>query len=105
MESIEPIVLGLLVAVAALSVIAQFVRIPYPILMVVGGLGLGLIPGAPEVTLDPEVVLVVFLPPLLYVGAFWGMHRIERELDLEDSRLDRPPDDSGLGSRGARSTD
>ena len=46
MEHIEPVVLGLLVAVAALSVIAQFVRIPYPILMVLGGLGLGLIPGA-----------------------------------------------------------
>ena len=71
MEHIEPVVLGLLVAVAALSVIAQFVRIPYPILMVLGGLGLGLIPGAPEVTLNPDVVLVVFLPPLLYVGAFF----------------------------------
>jgi CPA1 family monovalent cation:H+ antiporter len=71
MEHIEPVLLGLLVAVAALSVIAQFVRIPYPILMVLGGLGLGLIPGAPEVTLNPDVVLVVFLPPLLYVGAFF----------------------------------
>ena len=71
MEHLEPVVLGLLVAVAALSVIAQFVRIPYPILMVLGGLGLGLIPGAPEVTLDPEIVFVVFLPPLLYVGAFF----------------------------------
>jgi CPA1 family monovalent cation:H+ antiporter len=75
MEHIEPVVLGLLVAVAALSVIAQFVRIPYPILMVLGGLGLGLIPGAPEVTLDPEIVLVVFLPPLLYVGAFFASLR------------------------------
>jgi len=70
-EHIEPVVLGLLLAVAALSVVAQFVRIPYPILMVLGGLALGLIPGAPEVTLDPDVVLVVFLPPLLYVGAFF----------------------------------
>ena len=46
-------------------------RIPYPILMVIGGLGLGLIPGAPEVVLDPDLVLVVFLPPLLYIGAFF----------------------------------
>lgn len=75
MEHIEPVLLGLLVAVAALSVIAQFVRIPYPILMVLGGLGLGLIPGAPEVTLNPDVVLVVFLPPLLYVGAFFASLR------------------------------
>jgi CPA1 family monovalent cation:H+ antiporter len=71
MDHIEPVLLGVLVAVAALSVIAQFVRIPYPILMVLGGLGLGLIPGAPEVTLNPDVVLVVFLPPLLYVAAFF----------------------------------
>ncbi|HMO00250.1 MAG TPA: Na+/H+ antiporter [Miltoncostaeaceae bacterium] len=75
MEHIEPVLLGLLVAVAALSVIAQFVRIPYPILMVLGGLGLGLIPGAPEVSLNPDVVLVVFLPPLLYVGAFFASLR------------------------------
>jgi CPA1 family monovalent cation:H+ antiporter len=74
-ESIEPVLLGLLVAVAALSVIAQFVRIPYPILMVLGGLGLGLIPGAPEISLNPDVVLVVFLPPLLYVGAFFASRR------------------------------
>lgn len=75
MEHIEPVILGLLVAVAALSVISQFVRIPYPILMVLGGLGLGLVPGAPEVTLNPDVVLVVFLPPLLYVGAFFASLR------------------------------
>jgi CPA1 family monovalent cation:H+ antiporter len=75
MEHIEPVLLGVLVAVAALSVIAQFVRIPYPILMVLGGLGLGLIPGAPEVSLNPDIVLVVFLPPLLYVGAFFASLR------------------------------
>jgi Na+/H+ antiporter len=75
MEHLELVLLGVLVAVAALSVIAQFVRIPYPILMVLGGLGLGLIPGAPEVSLDPDLVLVVFLPPLLYVGAFFASLR------------------------------
>jgi hypothetical protein len=71
MGDLEPIVLGLLVAVAALSILARVIGIPYPILMVIGGLGLGLIPGAPEVALDPELVLVVFLPPLLYIGAFF----------------------------------
>ena len=75
MDNIEAIVLGLLVAVVALSILAQFVRIPYPILMVLGGLGLGLIPGAPKVTLNPEVVLLIFLPPLLYVGAFFASLR------------------------------
>ncbi len=71
MEHLELVLLAVLVAVAALSVVAQVVRIPYPILMVLGGLALGLIPGVPEITLEPELVLVVFLPPLLYVGAFF----------------------------------
>ena len=38
-------------------------RIPYPIFLVVGGLGIGLVPGAPEVELDPDLVLLIFLPP------------------------------------------
>jgi monovalent cation/hydrogen antiporter len=71
MSDLEPILLGVLAAVAALSVLSRVIGIPYPILMVIGGLGLGMIPGAPEVVLDPELVLVVFLPPLLYLGAFF----------------------------------
>lgn len=75
MSHIESIMLALLVAVAALSVLSRVIGVPYPILMVVGGLGIGLIPGAPEVALDPELVLVIFLPPLLYVGAFFASLR------------------------------
>ena len=71
MSGLEPIVLGVLVAIAALSVLSRVIGVPYPILMVVGGLVLGLIPGAPEVVLDPDLVLVIFLPPLLYLGAFF----------------------------------
>ena len=61
----------ILAAVVALLVLAQFSRIPYPILLVLGGLGLGFTPGVPEVELDPEVVLVALLPPLLYSGAYF----------------------------------
>ena len=39
---------------------------PYPVLLVVGGLFLGLIPGVPNIELRPELVLLLFLPPLLY---------------------------------------
>ena len=60
----------LLVAVALL-VLAQFTRVPYPILLVLGGLGLGGIPALQEVELEPDVVLVVFLPPLLYSAAYF----------------------------------
>ena len=63
MDHFELVVLGLLVAVAGLAVVARLVRIPYPIFLVVGGLGIGLVPGAPEVELDPDLVLLIFLPP------------------------------------------
>jgi monovalent cation/hydrogen antiporter len=62
---------GLLAAVGALLVLAPILRVPYPILLVVGGLALGLAPGLPEFKLPPELVLVAFLPPLLYVAAFF----------------------------------
>ena len=55
--------------------------IPYPIVLVVGGALLGFVPGLPEVHLDPEVVLVVFLPPLLYGGAiFADLGHVRRNL-------------------------
>ena len=59
-------VLGLLVAVGILVVIARRIHVPYPVLLVVGGLFLGLIPGIPNIELRPELVLLLFLPPLLY---------------------------------------
>ena len=72
MEHTELVLFGLLVAVAGLAVLAGMVRVPYPILLVLGGLGVGLIPGAPEVELDPDIVLLIFLPPLLYAAAFFS---------------------------------
>ena len=75
MHEIEPLLLALMVAVAGLSVLARLVRVPYPILLVVGGLVLGFVPGMPEVELPPELVLVVFLPPLLYWAGFFSSPR------------------------------
>lgn len=72
MEHTELVLFGLLVAVAGLAVVARIARIPYPILLVLGGLGIGLVPGAPELELDPDVVLLIFLPPLLYAAAFFS---------------------------------
>lgn len=60
------LVLSLFVAVAALAYFAGRLRVPYPIFLVLGGLGLGFIPNLPRVTLDPDVVFVLFLPPILY---------------------------------------
>lgn len=69
MNDIE--VLILLVTVAAVLVrLADLVAIPYPIVLVLGGIGIGALPGGPVVELDPEVIFLVFLPPLLQAAAY-----------------------------------
>src|SRR5687768_3180597 len=65
MNQIE-IVIGLLVAVAALAWLASRINVAYPILLVLGGLAIALVPGLPRVTLEPDLVFLIFLPPLLY---------------------------------------
>ena len=72
MGQAELLIAGLLIAVAGLSALARRLSIPYPIVLVIGGALFGFVPGMPEVKLDPEVVLVVFLPPLLYAAAFFA---------------------------------
>src|SRR6266566_3083575 len=61
---------GLLVAIVALATLATRLRLPYAILLVLGGLLLGFVPGLPSITLDPELILVLFLPPLIYSSAW-----------------------------------
>jgi Na+/H+ antiporter len=65
------VALGLIVAVATMLAIAPALRIPYPILLVLGGLAIGFVPGMPEYELDPELVFFGVLPPLLYGAAFF----------------------------------
>src|SRR5919109_89052 len=72
MNETELLILGLLVAIPALSVLARFIGVPYPIVLVLGALPLGFLPGVPDVELHPDLVLVIFLPPLLYVAAFFA---------------------------------
>lgn len=66
------LILGLLVVIPALTVLARAVNVPYPIALVVGGLLLAVIPGVPTVELEPELVLAVALPPLLYRSAYYA---------------------------------
>jgi Na+/H+ antiporter len=65
------VVLGLLVAVAVLGIVARRLGVPQPIVLVIGGLLIGLLPIVPRIDLPPELVFVLFLPPLLYVAAFF----------------------------------
>src|ERR671915_511392 len=80
MNETGELILGLGVAIAALSTVARLVNVPYPIILVIGGLGIGLVPGLPDVTMEPDLVLVIFLPPLLYSAAFFA--------NLRDLRAD-----------------
>jgi CPA1 family monovalent cation:H+ antiporter len=68
-------VILLLIAVLALTTIARKLVIPYPILLVIGGLVLGLVPGLPAVHLDPDLVFLVFLPPILWAAAYFTSWR------------------------------
>jgi CPA1 family monovalent cation:H+ antiporter len=72
MQGVELVLISMLVAVAGLATAARLANIPYPIVLVVGGLALGFAPGLPEIQLAPELVLVIFLPPLLYSAAFFA---------------------------------
>src|SRR5919107_5243702 len=69
MNQIESLIF-LLAAAALLAQLARVLKMPYPILLVLGGLGLGFVPGLPDVEIPPEVIFLVFLPPLLNSAAF-----------------------------------
>src|SRR5437868_6494339 len=64
-----------LVAVALLAIVARRIRVPYPILLTIGGVGLALVPGLPAIQLDPQLVFNLFLPPLLYPAAVFTSWR------------------------------
>lgn len=63
------LVLLLLLAVVVLATAAERVSVPYPVVLVLGGLALGFFPGLPEVTLAPDTVFLLFLPAILFAGA------------------------------------
>src|SRR5215203_385085 len=65
MEHLDIVIVGLLVAVAGLALLARLLHIPYPIFLVIGGLVIGFLPGVPKIELPPDMVLLIFLPPLL----------------------------------------
>jgi CPA1 family monovalent cation:H+ antiporter len=69
-HGIEIVFLLLLVFVVAFGILARKLRIPYPIVMVIGGLLLSFVPGIPRITLNPDLVFFVILPPLLYSAAW-----------------------------------
>jgi monovalent cation/hydrogen antiporter len=71
----ELVLLGLLIGLVVFLLLAYRTGVPYPIPLVVGGCVLGYLPGVPGVRMSPEVVLIAFLPPLLYSSAFFSSLR------------------------------
>jgi CPA1 family monovalent cation:H+ antiporter len=76
------LIISLLFIVSMLAMLSNKLRISYPIFLVITGLLIGFIPGIPSITLDPDLVFIIFLPPLLYAAAwntswndFWRFKR------------------------------
>lgn len=68
--AVEFVFLILLLFIVVLGLLARKVGAPYPIMLVIGGLVLGFIPGIPAISLDPDLIFLVVLPPLLYASAW-----------------------------------
>jgi len=71
-HGLELVVLLLLLFVVLFAALARKLQMPYPIVLVIAGLVLSFIPGIPKVSLNPDAIFLVVLPPLLYYGA-WQM--------------------------------
>jgi monovalent cation/hydrogen antiporter len=69
-QPVQAVFLLLLVFVAVFAGLARRLKVPYPILLVIAGLLLSFLPGMPRIGLDPNLVFLVFLPPLLYSAAW-----------------------------------
>ena len=72
--SLIALILLLFAATAAMRVFADGSGIPLPTLLVLGGLGLAFVPGLPRLTLEPQTIFLIFIPPLLYWAAIHRRH-------------------------------
>lgn len=69
-RTVELLFLLLLLFIIAFGQFARKIKTPYPIVMILGGLLLGFIPSVPRITLDPDLIFLVVLPPLIYASAW-----------------------------------
>src|SRR3954453_3040768 len=77
----ELVLAGLLFSVAGLVTAARVLAVPYPIFLVLGVLAIPWIPGIPNPELDPDLVLLLFLPPLLYSASFFtGLRELRQNI-------------------------
>lgn len=83
MHSTVILYISLILIILFLVMLAQRIRVAYPIVLVLGGLVLSLVPGLPSISIDPQLIFLIFLPPLLYEAAwqtswkdFWKWRRV-----------------------------
>ena len=65
-----PFYLGLVLTIVLLIMLAQKIKVAYPVLLVLGGLAIGAIPAVPVLHIEPDLLFIIFLPPLLYEAAW-----------------------------------
>ncbi len=69
-HGVQTVFLLLLVIVAVFAAMARRLKVPYPILLVIAGVAISLVPHMPRIPLNPELIFLIFLPPLLYAAAW-----------------------------------
>jgi Na+/H+ antiporter len=69
------LILLLMAVIVGLDIVARRLKLPRAAALILGGIGLALIPGVPEFEIDPDLVLVLFLPPLLMASAWFTSWR------------------------------
>ncbi len=64
------IIIFILIVMIGLSSVADHIKIPYPVLLIIAGIAVGFIPALRPIDINPEIIFLIFLPPLLYDAAF-----------------------------------
>lgn len=64
------IIIFILIVMIGLSALADKIKLPYPVLLIIAGIAVGFIPALPNIEINPEIIFLIFLPPLLYDAAF-----------------------------------
>lgn len=70
MHAILPLILCLVLSIVFLTILADKLKVAYPILLVIAGLTIGFIPGLPPIRIDPDLIFFIFLPPLLFEASW-----------------------------------
>ena len=66
------LIIALILAICVLIMVSQRIKVAYPIMLVLGGVAMSFIPGMPRFNINPDLIFLVFLPPILYEAAYYN---------------------------------